>query len=109
MTIYQNKVKFINGIINKEIKIMNVKKAKLFEYLESNDFYKVDDGFDYLTNMAISTLTKERVIKLEDDYNKKIDEYKELKNTEIEDIWKSEIEECVQTYREYNELVKKDM
>lgn len=109
MLIYENKVRFINGIINNEIKIMNVKRDKLFSYLEENEYYKVDDNYDYLVNMAISTLTKERVIKLESEYNKKIEDVKILEDTDVKDIWKEEIIECVTAYKEYNKLLEKDL
>jgi hypothetical protein len=59
--------------------------------------------------MAISTLTKERVIKLENEYNNKVNDLKDLENTEIEDIWMNEILECVEEYKEYNKLLEKDL
>jgi DNA topoisomerase-2 len=109
MLVYKNKVRFINGIIAKEIAIMNVKKDKLFKYLSDEEYYQVDDSYDYLINMAISTLTKERVIKLENEYNNKVNDLKDLENTEVEDIWMNEILECVEEYKEYNKLLEKDL
>lgn len=105
MIIYRNKVNFINGIINNTIKIMNIKKIKLSEDLESKQFYKVNDSYDYLINMQISTLTKERVIKLEMDYNQRVADVKQLEALTIEDIWKSEIEECLLEYKKYNAIL----
>jgi DNA topoisomerase-2 len=88
---------------------MNVKKDKLFSYLESEEYYKVDDNYDYLINMTISTLTKERVIKLENEYNKKIEDVNNLEALTVEEIWKSEILECLEAYKEYNTLLEKDL
>jgi DNA gyrase/topoisomerase IV subunit B len=100
--VLQNKVRFIKNIINNTIKIMNIKKDKLYLQLENMEFYKYKDNYDYLINMQISTLTYERVIKLENEYNIKENEFNELKNTEIKDIWIRDINEVLVENTKYN-------
>ena len=100
--VLQNKVRFIKNIINNTIKIMNIKKDKLYLQLENMEFYKYKDNYDYLINMQISTLTYERVIKLENEYNNKENEFNELKNTEIKDMWIRDINEVLVENTKYN-------
>ena len=102
LLILENKVKFIKGIIDKTIKIMNIKKDILFNQLEKLEFYKYKDNYDYLVNMQISTLTQERIIKLENEYNEKANELNNLKNTKITDMWINDINEILIENQKYN-------
>jgi DNA topoisomerase-2 len=107
LLVLENKVKFIKNIIENIIKIMNTKKDKLYLQLEQMEFYKYKDNYDYLINMAISTLTYERVIKLENEYKNKQTELNKLRLTDIKDMWINDINEVVIENNIYNkELLK---
>lgn len=102
LLILENKIRFIKNIINKTIKIMNVKKSKLQEQLENMDFYKYKESYDYLTDMSISTLTQERLIKLDNEMNNKHNEVNELENTEVKTLWINDINELIDENNKYN-------
>jgi len=97
-----NKVRFIKGIIDKTIKIMNIKKGKVYLQLEQMRFYKYKDNYDYLINMSIGTLTYERVIKLEDEYKNKEAELGILRNTEVKELWINDINDVLIENKRYN-------
>jgi DNA topoisomerase-2 len=86
-----NRVKFILAIINKEIEVRNVSKNIIEKKLESLSFNKINDSFDYLLQMPIWSLTKEKVedLKLKQkEVNEKINLLK--KKTE-KSLWEDDI------------------
>lgn len=75
LIVINNKAKFIKAIIDKKLKVNNVPKAEVVDWLSKNKFDKVNGGYDYLTNMAIYNLTKEKFEELL--------KQQELKKTEL--------------------------
>jgi DNA topoisomerase-2 len=74
-----NKARFIKAIIDKKLKVNNVPKADVVKWLSDNKFDKMNGSFDYLTNMAIYNLTKEKfeeLLKQRDMKKKELDEMK---------------------------------
>lgn len=80
LRILSNKAKFIKAIIDKKLKVNNVPKAEVVEWLEKNKFDKINGNFDYLTNMAIYNLTKEKYEELL--------KQRDLKKIELDDMKK---------------------
>ncbi len=64
LALISNKARFIKDIIDGKLKINNVSKEKIIDYLELNEYDTVHNSFDYLLSMAIQSLTKERFEKL---------------------------------------------
>lgn len=60
LALISNKARFIQDIIKGKLKINNVPKKEILEYLEKSKYDKIDDSFNYLLNMAIHSLTSER-------------------------------------------------
>jgi len=86
-----NKARFIKSIIDKKLKVNNVPKADVTKWLSENKFDKINGTFDYLTNMAIYNLTKEKyeeLLKQRDMKKKELDDAKVLvpKNMYIDDL-----------------------
>ena len=86
-----NKARFIKSIIDKKLKVNNVPKADVIKWLSENKFDKVNGAFDYLTNMAIYNLTKEKyeeLLKQRDTKKKELDDTRVLvpKNMYIDDL-----------------------
>ena len=50
------------------------------------------DGYDYLLNMPLSSLTSERIAALRNDASKKTKELNRLINTEPTDLWRSDLD-----------------
>lgn len=80
LMILTNKARFVKSIIDKKLKVNNVPKKDVCAWLEANKFDKVSNSYDYLINMPIYSLTKERYAEL-------LEECK-LKKTELEDMRK---------------------
>lgn len=79
LTSITNKARFIKAIIDKKLKVNNVPKADVVKWLSDNKFDKMNGSFDYLTNMAIYNLTKEKfeeLLKQRDMKKKELDEMK---------------------------------
>lgn len=66
-----NRAKFIKAIIDKKLKVSNVPKKEICDWLENKKFDKVSNSFDYLINMPIYSLTKERYAELLKEYDAK--------------------------------------
>jgi DNA topoisomerase-2 len=55
-----NRARFIKAIIDLKLKVNNVPRVQVVQYLEQNGFGEVDGGYGYLLNMPIHSLTKEK-------------------------------------------------
>jgi DNA topoisomerase-2 len=81
-----NKCRFINDYINNVININNKPKTVIISILETR-YILIDESFDYLLNMKIYNLTKE---KIDDLNNLKLSKELELKNIlskTCKDLW----------------------
>jgi DNA topoisomerase-2 len=70
-TIAKNKANFIKGIVEEEFVINKLPKGKVEKLLSELKFDKIEDSFDYLLNMNILSLTKEK-------YEDLLNKYEEL-------------------------------
>jgi DNA gyrase/topoisomerase IV subunit B len=61
-----NRIRFIDEITTKRIKMSDISVAELSEYLQSKNFDKYENSYEYLYKMNLISLTKERQIKLKD-------------------------------------------
>lgn len=87
-----SKYLFIKNIVEDKLIINKRKKSDIEKDLESiNNIIKKDDSFDYLLNMSIHSLTKERMQKLESDIKNKKSYLDNLKNSSTEKIWENEL------------------
>ena len=92
MKVLDNKARFIKMIVENELKIMKRKKVDIEKDLEKHSFDKVNDSFDYLLSLPVSTLTIEKYNEL----MKKLDnariELNEYRDKTIYDIWNEELD-----------------
>lgn len=80
LLIISNRARFIKDIIEGKLKVNNIPKETIIKYLADHNYDKIDNSYNYLLNMAIYTLTKE---KFED-----LLKQKNAKETEIENVIK---------------------
>ncbi len=106
--IVSSKIRFIIDIINGNIIIMNIKIKDIEEELEKNDYYKVDDSYDYLLKMHISQLTLEKKENLEKDVAKLQTKINELKDMSIIKIWEIELKELLIEWNKHKETIEED-
>lgn len=87
-----SRAKFIKSIIDKKLKVNNVPKNEIIQWLDDNKFNKIDDSYNYLLNMSIYSLTKEKyedLINSAKQKKEKIDEIskKDIKEMYLEDLY----------------------
>jgi len=93
------KIRFIHMINADQIIIRNRKQSDIFKDLEYHNFIKIDNKYDYLLNMRISTLTLERVIELEKIIEEDRKKMEELENTSPALLWLNDINEFMKAYK----------
>ncbi|OAG31830.1 DNA topoisomerase II [Nematocida displodere] len=92
MTILQNKVRFISEVVNGILVVVKRKSSELFQEMEEKAYHKKEASFEYLLSMQISTLTLERMERLQNEEKAKSQEYADLKDKTIEQLWLSDID-----------------
>jgi DNA topoisomerase-2 len=88
--ILKSKVKFINLVISKKIKLFNKKKDEIINILEKQkDLIKLpnETPYDYLIRMSFYSLTKEKIDELTNLLKTKQKLYDALNKKKIENIW----------------------
>jgi DNA topoisomerase-2 len=108
MNIIKYKVKFIEGILSKDIQIERQKKDKIIARLVELKFPKLarsidnpDVTYQYLTDLPLWTLTFEKIEELKkelEDTRLVLEEYKKLT---VNDIWLSELNEFMESYEKW--------
>jgi DNA topoisomerase-2 len=87
-----NKHRFITMVNDGEIVINKKSELVLTEELRALKFYEVDDGFGYLLNMKISSLTIERAMELAKESSKLGEELQNLTATSETSMWLSDLD-----------------
>lgn len=89
----ENKIKFIKAVIDKIIKVRNVKKAAVYAKMDELEIpHKIYDNTS-LTNISIDDIDK-----LEREITRKQEELDELQNLSIQQIWLNELDELETKY-----------
>ena len=105
------KIKFIDYVITEKVIVFENKKAKEeeeviqqvvdygFPKLANDAFAKESDKtFNYITDLKLFALTPKRKAELQEQHDKKLDEYQTYQNTSVEQIWTCELDELEVAY-----------
>jgi len=109
LCILENKIKFINSVINKNIKVSECSKQDLLKQL-FDDKYKLYDsstniiedpidleliknGYNYLINMPIYSMTLDKVNELNNELNKINNDIEIITNKDTKTMWIEELDE----------------
>lgn len=82
-----NRVMFIKAILDDKIVVNKKSKEYIEEQLVKHEFMKIDDCFDYLLNMPIYSLTKEKIEELINKAKNKKEQIKDLTSKTARDLW----------------------
>jgi DNA topoisomerase-2 len=83
---------FIKGVVNDEIIVHKKKYVQIAKQLDGiKGIIRVDDTYDYLLRMAISSLTQEKYTELQAKIKDKKAQYAELKKSTPQEIWLEDI------------------
>ena len=92
ISIEESRYAFINAIVQDELIINKRKKSEIEDDLVNiHGVVEQSNSYDYLLNMSIHSLTKERLDRLSKIIKDKNKEYEVLSKTDISDIWLNEI------------------
>jgi DNA topoisomerase-2 len=91
-----SKFYFVKFVLEDKIKVFKQSKADIIAQVEANTdfpFYKVNDSFNYLINMAIHSFTSDTIAELKEDIQKKKLQLKEITDISINMMWLQELRE----------------
>ena len=105
LVVLSNKAKYIKENLDGTIDLRKKKKEQVVEMLEEKGYDKVqgDEDYKYLVKMPMDSVTEENVEKLLKDKGTKQSELEQIKNTTINKMWISELNNLREQYVEYKE------
>ena len=87
-----SKYTFIKAVVDEEIVLNNKTNEQIVKKLEKiKNIIKIDDSYDYLLNMPLSSITKEKYNKLKESIKELKDTIVALKKETIEEMWKKDL------------------
>ena len=92
-SVLENKIKFIMSVVDGTIVVSNKSKIEIEKQLTKLKIKKVDGDYDYLLRMSIHSLTKEKIIDLNNELEESIKKYEDLKEKTNKELWKKDLED----------------
>lgn len=92
INILDSKIKFIDMIVSKK-NVVGIEKKKLVDILKKDKFYLVDgeSEYDYIFRIPVYSMTKEKIVELNDMLKDKKNQYDKLKKKSLEYIWTDDL------------------
>lgn len=97
----ENKVSFIREVVNETLSISRRKKSEIVNDLVLKGYKKIDNEYEYLLSMPISSLTQEKIDKLNVERDSKKNELEWLLGMSPKMLWKSDLELFVEAYEQH--------
>lgn len=107
MNILKWKRKFIQHKIDKVIIIEDRSRDEIIDRMIELGFPKLSPNtnsevsYRYITDMQLFSMTKEKIKELDDEIAKKNNDLDAYKNTTIEDMWKTELDEFIESFNKF--------
>ena len=98
MVFMNAKIKFILGVIQDDIKVMNVKKTVIEEYLREHEYPLHSESYDYLIKMPLFNLTYEKKEELMKDLKSKADMLDAISKKDPKVMWYEDIQDFEKAY-----------
>ena len=89
----ENRLRFIQEILDKKIIIERKKKKEIENQLIKANYDKVDNKYDYLLNMPLYSLTTDRINELKKQLRGFKKQYKEIEKTPLQQFWLNDLNE----------------
>jgi hypothetical protein len=96
-------------VIHGTIVMGNQKIQVVHGALESHGFNRVEDAFDYLTDMSLSSLTQERMLEMQRQLDQKHAQYRDLEGKTPEDLWLHDLEQLEPVLLELEKMKEDDI
>ena len=103
LIILSNKAKYIKETLSGTIDLRNMKKDSICIMLSEKQYDKIegDEEYKYLVKMPMDSVSEENVEKLLKEKGDKELELDIIKNTTIENMWISELDQLEVSYKDY--------
>ena len=89
--ILKNKFTYISELLKGTIDLRKKTIIVIQELLESKEYIKVDNSYNYLIKMTMDSVCEENVTSLKKEYDDKLKELEIIKNTTIQQMWIKEL------------------
>jgi DNA topoisomerase-2 len=101
LKILRNKSRYIQELLNDVIDLRRKSEVQVNEMLETRGYEIIEDNYNYLTHMKMSSVCDENVTNLNNKYAEKEQELLNLRNTTIENMWLSELQRLEVEYERH--------
>jgi DNA topoisomerase-2 len=108
LKILRNKSLYIREILNDTIDLRRKSEKEVNDMLMEHSYETIDDNYNYLTDMKMSSVCNENVNYLNNKYLEKENELEKLTNTTIENIWLTELQTLEVEYERYVQAKKEE-
>ena len=105
MELLRNKVCFIKEVVSEKLKVSSMTKLQLELYLETNNYKKDDETYDYLLRIPIYNLTSDKVMELENEFRKLHTTLENVKNKKEQDMWMEELNLVEKEYIKFRDEI----
>jgi DNA topoisomerase-2 len=101
LEISQNKSRFILAVVKKEIELFNKTEETVEELLNTKNFVKMEDSYDYLLRIPLRDLTKNKYNQLKEKIKELEELLKKLKETTPEGMWEEDLDKLEKEYNKH--------
>ena len=101
LVLLSNRAKYIQENLNGTIDLRRKKHQQVLELLESKQYVKINGDFNYLTKMAMDSVTEERVQIIMKEKTDTETDLKILRRTTLENMWMNELNDLEKEYFKY--------
>ena len=101
LVLLSNRAKYIQENLNGSIDLRKKKMQQVVELLESKEYVRINGDFNYLTKMAMDSVTEERVGTIMKEKADTEMELETLRKTSLEKMWMSELKALEKEYGKY--------
>lgn len=100
------KAKFIEYVLDNKIVVFKQQKDKIIKKIEEYDFPKLatskeEKSYDYITNLSLFSLTKEKIDELKEKLNNKEEELANVRAKDEIQMWRDELQEFKDAYSKW--------
>ena len=95
LTILKSKIRFTEEYIDGILDINKKSKDYSIQLLQKRDYDKVNDSYDYLLNISVSSFTSEKIMDLTNTHDKKEKEYHYYLETTDKQLWLCDLQELL--------------
>lgn len=96
------KHRYVSEIVADDLKVMRRKGEDIIKELREREYPEIDANFKYLRSMPIESLDEDNIKNLEGSIEKETAKLERVKNMHIIDVWKTEINEFIESWKIYH-------